>query len=308
MKDSKNDGVIFGQLGPFVFNVVILMFAAHWMAPAFTGLPAEVLDKTFPIATVGFIVAIQSCPRGWPDWFRLTAGIFLLNGATLMAALLVALAISVALPTGYLASDGKTLLWIGLFPVFLLMLPLAVGLGRIGLLPAFRWDRDEPEARGAGASDETPPGPPTWFPPGAGRRLPSILAIIGIGIFGAGIIERLALAWPNSILSAIDPRMTAVLMGFGGFAGFFHAWDKGWPALLATTLLSAAAVGGIAVGLALPPYLWPEVRSGAVGQILELLPALLLLLLIILAAYREFRRDKERRAQATAASGEGAGP
>lgn len=302
MKDSENTGAFFGMLGLLFLNFAVLKFAGHWMEPAFSGLAARVLDVSMAAAMPGFVFATQTRPEGWSGWLRLAAGTLLLTGIALLAWLLAALAISAALPPDYIERYGDELCWIGLIPVFLLMFPLAAWLGRIGLLPGFRWRAEESGSPDENGMDEAPPVLPAWYPPGAARRLPAIFAAGGLVLVGDGLFERLVPIWPDSFLSAMDPMLVFPAVASGCLIGFFHKRDSGWLTLLAATLAGGIAMCGVMVAFALALFLlWPGMPAAIFGLLL----ALTLLLVFLLFVHREFRRDKEKPIPDIANPGEG---
>lgn len=287
-KEVNGGGTVLAGLGFMIINLFLLLLAQRWLGSVLTGIPERMLDRIFIAAVFGVIVTMNANPEGWRDMLRLAAGTLLFNAIAALVMLVASVALVRLLSPDVLKTYADELAWVQVFPVFMLMLPSQPALARIGLLPGFRWRAEEP---GSPGEDEASAGPPAWYPPGFGRRLPAILAIFGFVLIGDGLFERLALIWPNSFLSTMNSKLVLFTVATGGFGGFFWKRDGGWLALLAATLAGAVTSCGVMAvfGLALF-FLWP----GIPASILDILLILLLLFGIFLVAHRESRDDKKK--------------
>lgn len=286
----------FAMLGLVIANTIFVLAMSDWLQSFFTGLPAAMLDNSLVAVALTFIAITNSAPKGWAGLLRLAGGTALFSLAVLSSVLLSGLVMHQLLPTNFKEAHLDELKWFGLVPVLLLSFPLGPALARIGLMPGFRWTEEGP-LRGVGADEEGEAAAhPDWFPPGAGRRLPAILAAGGLGLGSYRLFEWQALTRPDSFFHLVEPELAAFAVFGGGMLGLFWWHNRGWLTLLAATLAGSAAMTSVMLAFGFALFLlWPEI-SPPISGLLSIVP---LLLVFLFTADRVFRRDSENTSRTT---------
>lgn len=292
--DARGGLAMLAALGLTVGNFVVLMLASGAVLGAFPSLAAEVFGRNFVAFVLVFIILMNCSPEGRSGWIRLVLGILVIDGAALLLCALAAL-LAPAVPAGGAHEIGGGFLeWGQIVVLFMMFFPLSSGLARIGLLPGFRWGRDAAPAERGTKEEEPAEAAPTWLPPRFVHVFPGMVVLFGLMTAGPDAFGRLAAAWPDSILPAMDPRETVLLIATGGMAGIAARFRCRWPASLAAVLLCAVAMGLITVGfaLSLPAWAWLGLGPRASQSIVEITPLLFPTAIIGYFVNREIRRSE----------------
>lgn len=293
--DAMGGATFVAVLGMVAGILVIWKLAAAGVLQVLPALSTDLLDRSGIAAVLAFLLLLKCRPDDRSGWMRFLCGVLGLNaGLFLISAVAAQLAavISAAGPYDYAVGYVK---WGQLVVMFLAFFPLSSGLARIGLLPGFHWGHDL-EAAESADRDKTAATPPGWWPPRTVHFLPGIVLLFGFMTFGPDVFRHLAAAWPNSILTVMDPFDTVRLVTVGGALGFAALHRCRWPTLLVGLLLGATvmALATVAFALSLPLWAWLGLGPAASRAIAEFAPLLVAVAAALYLVYRLLDRESRR--------------